>query len=138
MRTSILNGKHYKYKTVYDLTSSGGNCTGAASTKYISISGITRNAADSFMRVGCEGIFRNMRVKFSGVPGVGEEFTCTLWVGGAATAVECVVAGGSMTCEDETHEAAAAKNNAVYLKIVSSAGAAATKLEGGSVEFHHN
>lgn len=77
------------------------------------------------------GTFKNLFLKLNTAPGVGQTDTFTLRVNGSDTAVTFVVSGAAVSGSDTTHSVAVTQGDTYSIKIVGSAGAAATIANGG-------
>jgi hypothetical protein len=77
------------------------------------------------------GTLSKLYVSVTTAPGVGNTITATLRVNGSDTAVTCTISGTSTTASDLTHTAAITAGQPVSVKMVYSAGAAASYPSGG-------
>lgn len=73
------------------------------------------------------GTIRNFRVRLSVAPGAGTNYTLTFMKGAAAQAVTVTISDTDTTGEDTTHSFTVSPGDLVAVRVVGSAGAAASK-----------
>lgn len=108
---------------------SGTTATTTNSTQFVGLSTIS-NSDNNFLVLPETYTLQHLQVFAVTDPGNGQTLTITLRIGGAGSAISCVIVGsaggGNHTCSDLTHTATAAQTTAVSAQVASSNGAAAT------------
>lgn len=116
-------------KTPFYLNSQTG-VGGAGATQFFVVGG-SATELNVYGVAPATGTFRNLWLNLNTAPGGVQTDTFTLRVNGADTAITCVVTGAAVSGSDITHAVPVTKGQTWSIKIVGSAAAAATIVNGG-------
>ena len=104
----------------------------ASVTAYYALDGLcpSASAAESTVTqyVAMGGTFKNFGCVVATAPGSSQSVICTLRINGSSSTVGCTISGASVSCTDPTDTAAISAAHYGDYQVVTSSGAASTRV----------